>query len=59
MARRVGLAAASARGAQASPEAVRETLGEPFGTTTLAAVAAAPAGLRVALLLGAPEFQQH
>jgi uncharacterized protein (DUF1800 family) len=58
-ARRVGLAAAAARGAVPTPEALRQTLGEPFGKHTLDAVAAAPPRLRVTLLLGAPEFQRH
>jgi uncharacterized protein (DUF1800 family) len=59
MARRMGLATQAARGAEVTPEALRATLGEPFGAGTLAAVATAPPTMRVALLLGAPEFQQH
>ncbi|MEB3198393.1 MAG: DUF1800 domain-containing protein [Candidatus Sericytochromatia bacterium] len=59
MARRVSFAAQAARQATVRPDELAETLGSPFGERSRLAIAAAPPALRLALMLGAPEFQEH
>ncbi|HEY9721571.1 MAG TPA: DUF1800 domain-containing protein [Oscillatoriaceae cyanobacterium] len=50
---------AKGSGEPAKPGAIAAVLGDPFSTTTRAAIAKAPPRLRAALMLGSPEFMHR